>query len=102
MGGSGVISTEGSLPEDTPTEAQLQYLDTVCTTTQASIDYALAELPPRPTEMVSFGWLCWVMLFCYHYHQYLILFTLATCAYDETANIHPEWCAHRLTNPNTL
>jgi hypothetical protein len=52
VGGNGNISTEGSGPNDTPTEAQLEYLDMVCKTTQGSIDYALKELPPtlEPTE----------------------------------------------------
>ncbi|KAL7520504.1 hypothetical protein ACHAWX_005226 [Stephanocyclus meneghinianus] len=47
--GDGVISTAGAGPNDIPTEAQLQYLDTVCSTTQASIDYAMKEMSPRPT-----------------------------------------------------
>jgi hypothetical protein len=52
VGGDGSISTAGSSPDETPTESQIQYLDTVCSTTQASIDYALKELPPtlQPTE----------------------------------------------------
>ena len=49
MRGNGVISTAGAGPNETPSEAQLQYLDTVCSTTQASIDYAMREMPPRPT-----------------------------------------------------
>ena len=56
VGDNGLISTAGTDPNDSPTEAQLRYLDTVCSTTQASIDHALKGIPPttlQPTELQS-------------------------------------------------
>lgn len=53
MGGNGNISTAGAGPNDTPTDDQVEYLDTICSTTQASIDYAINELPPSPQPTVS-------------------------------------------------